>query len=117
MNKVTNFVKQTLAMITGDEKTVISTKNERKSNSAINGQLAALKSKLVDDESALEDAEELLKNAKFPSSLITDNPCYIESIKRANSRVQSAKNTIADTKYSIEFFESILAEYNEQVDA
>ena len=79
--KVTNFIKEVTARLKGDEAGVIAAKVERKALSAINGQLAALKAKLVDDETAVEDAEEALNNAIFPTSVFTDNAMYVRNIQ------------------------------------
>jgi len=117
MNKISNFAKEVLSKLKGDEKGVIAAKNERKANSALNGQLAALKAKQVDDESSLEDAQEGLKNAKYPTSLITDNKYYVDDIKSAQMRVDSVQQTLDDTKASIEFYEKLLVEYANQVDS
>lgn len=116
MNIVTNFAKETLARLKGDDAGVIAAKNERKANSAINGQLASLRAKLVDDETAVEDAQEALKDAQFPKSLITDNANYVRGIKNAYERLQQATDTLESTKTSIAYFESVLQEFGKSAE-
>jgi hypothetical protein len=116
MNKVTNFMKQTLAILKGDDAGVISAKNERKANSALNGQIAALKAKEVDLESNVEDAKETLKLAKFPKDVITNNTFYIDNIKSANSKLEDAVFELEECKDSIKFYESIKEEFEKEVE-
>lgn len=111
MNIMTNYMKEILARLKSDDAAVIAAKNERKSNSALKGQIAALEAKKVDDESAVEDAEEALKVAKFPTSVITDNSSYIRNIKQAEENLASKKETLTSTTESIAYFNAILEEF------
>lgn len=106
--KVTNFIKEVTARLKGDEAGVIAAKVERKALSAINGQLAALKAKLVDDETAVEDAEEALNNAIFPTSVFTDNGSYVRSIQARQEHLDSAKANLDSTKETIAYFENLV---------
>lgn len=108
MSKVTNFIKEVTARLKGDEAGVIAAKVERKALSAINGQLAALKAKLVDDETAVEDAEEALNNAIFPTSVFTDNGMYVRNIQARQEHLDSAKATLDSTKETIAYFENLV---------
>lgn len=108
MSTVSNFIKEVTARLKGDEAGVIAAKVERKALSAINGQLAALKAKLVDDETAVEDAQEAFNNAIFPTAVFTDNRGYVTSIQSAQERLESAQLNLEDTKESIAFFEGLL---------
>jgi hypothetical protein len=117
MNTVSNFFKQTIAVITGDNAALIAAKNERKSNSALNGQIAALIAKQVDDESAVEDAKDALRLAKVPKELIFDNKFYVDRIKRAQEIVDRAEETLEDTTGSIAYFEAIVKDLSSQVEA
>ena len=111
VTKVTNFIKQVTAQLTGDQNTVIATKNARKADSALNGQLAALNSKLVDLESLVEDAEEALYLAKYPKTLITDNQSFLNNIKKASEAFETAKDNVANVEESIAFFTALQNEY------
>jgi hypothetical protein len=106
--KVTNFIKEVTARLKGDEAGVVAAKVERKALSAINGQLAALKAKLVDDETAVEDAEEALNNAIFPTSVFTDNGFYVRNIQSRQEDLDTAKATLDSTKETIAYFENLV---------
>ena len=106
--KVTNFIKEVTARLKGDEAGVVAAKVERKALSAINGQLAALKAKLVDDETAVEDAEEALNNAIFPTSVFTDNAMYVRNIQSRQEYLDTAKTTLDSTQETIAYFENLL---------
>ena len=110
MSKVSNFIKEVTARLKGDEAGVVAAKVERKAYSAINGQLASLKAKLVDDETRVEDAEENLKAAFFPTSVFTDNQAYIQGIKRAQEVLDEALTELESTKDTIAYFEEKMAE-------
>ena len=106
--KVTNFIKEVTARLKGDENGVIAAKVERKALSAINGQLAALKAKLVDDETAVEDAQEALDNAIFPTHVFTDNAAYVRNIQARQEQLDSAKSNLESTKETIAYFENLV---------
>lgn len=108
MSKVTNFIKEVTARLKGDENGVIAAKVERKALSAINGQLAALRAKLVDDETSVEDAEEALNNAIFPTSVFTDNGIYVRTIQARQEYLDLAKTTLDSTKETIAYFENLI---------
>lgn len=108
MNKITNFLRQVTARFKGDADALIASKNERKGESAIKGQLAALEAKRVDDESRVEDAKEAYKNALYPTVLISDNQAYVKGIVYAKEGVDNAESALASTTESIEFFKGLL---------
>lgn len=109
---VTNFIKQVTAQLTGDQNVVIATKNARKADSALLGQLAALNSKSVDLESLVEDAQEALYLAKYPKTLITDNSSFLNNVKRASEALETAKENLANVEESIAFFTALQNEYS-----
>ncbi len=106
--KVSNFVAQVVARLKNDDAEVIALKNERKADSAIQSQIQALKSKLVDDESALEDAKESLENSIFPTEKITHNQSYVDSIARHQKNVDSMQDSLDSTKESIAYFTKLV---------
>jgi hypothetical protein len=114
MSNFKSFVREVTARLKGDEAGVVAAKNARKAESALKGQIAALEAKLVDDESTVEDRKEALQNAKFPTTPITDNQNYIQNIRRAQEGVDSAEETVADTKFSIEYFQGLLVEFDKE---
>lgn len=108
MSKVTNFFKEVTARLKGDENGVIAAKVERKALSAINGQLAALKAKLVDDETSVEDAQEALDNAIFPTAVFTDNGSYVRNIQSRQESLDAAVATLDSTKETIAYLENLV---------
>lgn len=111
---ITNFVKQVKAQLTGDQNEIVALKNARKADSAVNGQLAALKSKLVDLEGVVEDKQEALHLAKFPKELITSNGDFISRIKCAQENLDGANEELTEVLESIEYFDNLSTEYSEE---
>jgi hypothetical protein len=109
MSKVSNFMKEVTARLKGDEAGVVAAKVERKATSAINGQLAALKAKLVDDETAVEDAQEALNNAIYPIIVFTENSHYVKTILARQEFLDSAVATLDSTKETIAYLENLLS--------
>ena len=102
--KVTNFLKQTLAFLKGDEAGVIAAQNERKSRSAFKRQISGLESKQVDAEAAVEDAQDALTRALYPTTRITNNETYIRSITSAQQTLDSAKATLEAINESLAYY-------------
>lgn len=117
MGTVKSYIKEVTARLKGDQSEVIVQKNYRKAISAINGQLAAQRARLVDDESAVEDAQEALNNAKYPTELISNNSNYIRDIQSAQNRLDNAEETAANTAATIQYFEALLTEFDSEVEA
>jgi hypothetical protein len=103
-----SFVDGILARLTGDSKEALAGKISRKVESAIKGQISALESKVVDDENRVEDAQEAFNNALYPTSLPTSNEIYCSSLVRAQSDLDSANESLENTKKSIVFFQGLL---------
>ena len=111
MKKGELFVKEVINRIKGDDKEALANKIARKALSAIEGQIAALRAKEVDDENALEDAQEAFDNAVYPTELFTDNKAYCAQIASKKEKLNAAKDNLEQTKDSIAFFESQLAKF------
>lgn len=105
------FVAQVVARLKGDDAEVLAAKIARKALSAVDAQLAALRAKEVDLEGALEDANERLTEAKFPTTMITDNSSYIRGIQAAQESKDQAETNLEDVKTSIKYFEALLKEF------
>jgi uncharacterized protein (DUF111 family) len=106
--KVSSFVKEVVARLSGDNDEATAQKVARKAMSALEGQVAALKSRLIDDEQEVEDAEEALANAIYPTTVFSNAKQYCEGIANAQAKVESAKEELQSTKDSIEFFQKLL---------
>lgn len=102
------FIKEVVSRLKGDDSEALASKIARKALSAVEGQLAALKAKQVDLENSLEDAQEALNNAKYPTEIFTSNQNYIENIKRAQERYDAAFDELESCKDSINYFNDLL---------
>lgn len=107
---LSSFAKEIVSRIKGDNAEVVAQQNERKALSAFNGQIQALKSKLVDDEMYLEDKKETFNNTLYPTVRISHNQSYVEEVKRAKDGITKAEEQLQDTKDSITFFEQLVKE-------
>lgn len=105
------FIKEVISRISGDDKAALAAKISRKAISAIEGQLASLKAKEVDDENAVEDAQENLNNALYPTEMFSNNKGYCERIVAAQENLEQAEEILQQTKDSILFFISILGKF------
>lgn len=117
MSKVSSFAKEILSRLKGDEQGIIAAQNERKANSAIAGSIAALNAKVVDQEELVNDAEEALKAAKYPTTKITDNGNYLLQIQRAQEALDNAKENLKNTNESLAYWTALGKEFSEQVEA
>lgn len=111
MSKTTLFLKEVTARLKGDDQTVKAIKIERKALSSLNSQLASLNAKLVDDETRVENAQEDLDKAFFPTEVFSDNSSYIYGIKKAQEALDAANEDLQSTKDTIAYFESKKSEY------
>lgn len=111
MSTTTNFVKTVIARLKGDDAEVLALKIERKANSALKGQLAALEAKVVDLENIVADREDALNNAIYPSQLFTDNSSYISSIQRAQASLDEAKENLQQVVDSITYFTNLQSKF------
>lgn len=109
--KATSFVKEVLARLVGDDNEALAQKIARKSMSALQGQIATLNARLVDNEADLEDAVELFNDAQYPTEYIRENSMYCSNIAVAQKRVWDAENVVQDTKDSIVTFKGILKDF------
>ena len=105
------FIKQVVAKLKGDNNEELAAKIARKAVSAVESQLAALRSKEVDLENTLDDANELLDGAMFPTEMITDSQNYILKIQRAQEAKNTAEEQLENVKESIVYFEALLATF------
>jgi hypothetical protein len=106
-----HFVKETLARLEGDQDTVLAEKNARKALVAISGQINALTSKAFDLEEKVDNAKEELVIYKYPTKAINDRADYVSGILMAQNRLATAEAALAGNAESIEFLETVLAEF------
>jgi len=110
-SKVESFVNETLARLKGDGDEVIAEKNFRKAKSAFKAQIAVQESNLVDLESLIEEREEALKAAKYPTELIKDNHSYVQGIVDAQRSLDSAIEELATAKETKASMEEVLTSF------
>jgi isopropylmalate/homocitrate/citramalate synthase len=115
MSTIKSFIKEAVARIGGDTAQVTAQKNYRKATSAIKSQVAALQAKEVDEEAAVEQAQENLSNAKFPTTLLTDNKSYVSGIQYAQDALVRAQDALEATRASIKYFSGLLVSFDEEV--
>lgn len=105
---VSSFVREVLARLKGDAETVIAEKNERKARSAFNGQIAALEARIVDSEDKVGEAEEAFKAAKYPVVIIGSAQSFVEGVRNAHTKWESAKDELSALKESLTFFKNLV---------
>lgn len=76
-----------------------------------------LKGKQVDQEESVKDAQDALNKAKFPPTKIAAGDSYLQGIRHAQERVDATQETLETTKESIAYWEGLLQEYSQSVDA
>jgi hypothetical protein len=116
-NKISSFVKEVLARIKGDDQEVAAIKIERKSRSAIGQQINALESKVVDDEDAVKDAEDVLTATVYPTDIAVfagekGSQNYINAINNARKALETKKDNLEETQESLAYFKSLLASFD-----
>src|SRR5258705_12130701 len=113
MSKFKHFIAEVTARLNGDKAGVIDAKNAKKAEALIHGQLADQQSKLVKLELKYEDVIDRLREAKYPTVLIGNDQDYINRIKTANDEVIGLSDQLAETEDDQEFFEALLAEFEQ----
>lgn len=111
-----SYVKETLARLTGDKDQVIAGKNFRKNSSAVEGQIARLKSDLVNAEDELDTAKEALKATKYPTTLSVGGASYIQSVVSAKETVERKQQIVEQINESIKYYQELLREFNTEVE-
>jgi len=105
------FIREVLAKLKGDGAEATAAKVGRKALSAFEGQIASLNSKKVDLENAVEEAEEALSSATFPTSVFSNNQSYIDGILSAQKSVDQAKENLESVNKALEYFNTKLASF------
>lgn len=115
--KISSYLHEVTARIKGDEAGIIAAQNERKSMSAVNGQISSLEGLIVDQEESVKDAEELLNEALYPTTKIIDNQSYIRKISQAQQVMDETADTLENTKKSLKYFQDLKAKFSSEVEA
>lgn len=93
----------------GESNDALAEKIEKKVISIFGSQIAGLESKLLDQETELEEKEEELDDAIFVTELPRSNTEYCTNIVNAQQAVDKAKLVIENTKSTIKFFKELKA--------
>ncbi len=105
---LSSYAKQVVARLKGDGAEELAAKNERKARAAFNSQISSLENKIVDEETALEDATAAYESAFYPTSQISDIKRYAQTIVDAKERVDYAETALKATQDSIAFYKAEL---------
>lgn len=108
--KLSNFCREVKARLKGDTEEIVAAKNERKATAAIEGQINALKSILVDKEDKVTEAEEALGNIIYPVELITNPSGYVAAIKEKQEILDRAQEDLESTQETLNYFTTLLKE-------
>jgi phage-related tail protein len=111
MEVVTEFINLFMAKLKGDTDTVTAIKHQRKSRSAIEGQVSALERKIQDQEDTVEEREEALLVAFVPVNTFPAAQDYINQLKNAKDSLESAKEVLEGLKASLAFFSGLLKKF------
>ena len=114
MNKFSNFYKQTIALLTGDKDEQIALKNERRSKAQLKNQLSLLDLEISKQEDLVEQAEDRLTKAKFPSHLIEDGEAYLRGITQAYDNLESVRARLEDLEKTQKFWDDLQKEFDQE---
>lgn len=108
MNKMKSFVKEVVAIISGDNAEATGQKILRQADSALKTQIASLNGDTISLEDKVEDAKEALRLAKVNNGkLITDRNEYVRNLL-------NTKNTLTDAEEALEIHLEKIAFLQEQ---
>jgi len=108
---VKSFAEEVLARLTGDDNAAVAAKNERKARSAFKQQISSKENAIVDAEVRVEEAQEALNNALYPTTLIDSTEEYISGIAEAKDALTEAENELQTLKDQLAYFETTLATF------
>lgn len=96
MNKMKSFVKEVVAIISGDNAEATGQKILRQADSALKTQIASLNGDTISLEDKVEDAKETLRLARVNNGkLITDRNEYVRNLINAKNALTDAEETLA----------------------
>jgi chromosome segregation ATPase len=106
-----NFAQTLLALVKGDKDEQLALHNERRAASAIKKQIHSLEDRKTSLEEELEDANDKLKEAKYPTTYkLGENSNYCSNIKTAQEKVDTIQEEIKNIEESIKYFEGLKKE-------
>lgn len=102
------FAKEVIARLTKDQDKVVANKNARLAIAALTAQTAALTGSIVNQEMAVEAAEEALGNAHFPTVLIASPQAYCDNITYYQNALDNANDDLETLVKSQASFQKLL---------
>jgi len=95
VSKTKSFVKEVVAILTGDNAEATAQKILRQADSAFKTQIASLTGDTISFEDKLEDAKEALRLARLNNGwVISDRNEYIRGLLQAQNRVVEAEEAL-----------------------
>lgn len=106
VSKTKSFVKEVVAILTGDNAEATAQKILRQADSAFKTQIASLTGDTIALEDRLEEAKENLRLARLNNGkLISDRNSYIRNLLEAKNAVTSAEETLEEHNAKLEFLQ------------
>lgn len=103
--EIGNYAKTLLALLTGDETEKLALHNERRAMSSIRKQLSSLEDRRTSLQEKIEDSEEAVKLAEYPTYKLEENSNYCANLLASDEKLKKAKEDLEDCEASIKYFE------------
>ena len=117
MNKVNSFVKSFVAIVKGDDATVLAEKAKRQADSALKTQISILEGDLVNKEDAVSSAKEAQASAVVNGGRpITNREDYVDTLLSRKNDVTSAEDSLKKHQNKIAFLKEQLASLDAEVE-
>lgn len=115
--KVKSFVREFIAVVTGDDNAAKGEKVFRQADSGLKVQISSLEGDTVNLEDKVSDAEESQKLARVNNGQnITDRASYVEGLITAENNVKTTKKNLEKHLEKIAFLKSEKAKLEEEVE-
>ena len=112
-----NYIKRATMLLKSDndpEKQVFNA--FRKAENHLGQVISKLKSEIVDAEIALEEAAEKHESAKFSIDWLKDPSFTLQTIDSTKKQLEQATEKLENLKYTLSERESLLKEYQEEIE-
>jgi hypothetical protein len=107
MTKVESFINQFVALVKGDDASVIASKVWRQVDSSLKSQIPSLEGKLIRKEEAVEKAKECLRKALLNNgrelTIQEEDGLYCDNLIQAKESLKQAEKQLAAHKETISF--------------
>jgi len=118
MNKVNSFVKSFVAIVKGDDATVLAEKAKRQADSALKTQISILEGDLVNKEDAVTSAKEAEESAVVNNGRpISDREFYVETLFCRKNDSTIAEQSLKKHQEKIAFLKAKLKGLDVEVEA